>query len=85
LQSIFILLYNRVMNKETYWKGLTTQEKQELADYAGVHYNSLSSVFNGKREASPNLIEKITQYSEGALTKCDIRPDLYPEDVFCKK
>jgi len=76
--------YNQPMKKELYWKGLTPQEKQELAAFSKVHYTYLSGIFAGKTQASPTLVAKIVEYSDGLLNKCEVNSELYPSDVFCK-
>ncbi|HAX1592582.1 TPA: helix-turn-helix domain-containing protein, partial [Escherichia coli] len=40
----------------------------------------LRLVFNGYKKASFVLAKKLEQCTSGAITKSDLRPDIYPKD-----
>lgn len=73
------------MDKKLWWRGLTSAQKHDVADKANVAYHYLSNVMGGRANPSPQLVKNLVDYSNGILTKCDIRPDLYPREIFCKE
>ncbi len=65
------------MDKSKYWRSLTSQEKQALADKLAVTKVYLSNVFNGFVKCSAPLAKKIDKETNGAVTKEILRPDYY--------
>ncbi|MBB6910216.1 helix-turn-helix domain-containing protein, partial [Escherichia coli] len=51
-----------------------------LAGKVGSTPGYLRLVFNGYKKASFVLAKKLEQCTSGAITKSDLRPDIYPKD-----
>ncbi|USX43883.1 helix-turn-helix domain-containing protein [Escherichia coli] len=54
--------------------------KFSLQDSRGGSPGYLRLVFNGYKKASFVLAKKLEQCTSGAITKSDLRPDIYPKD-----
>lgn len=52
--------------------------RQAFADRIGVDLSYLSRLMSGKRRASWQLAGAIEEASGGAVTRHDLRPDIYP-------
>ncbi|ECZ3658503.1 helix-turn-helix domain-containing protein, partial [Salmonella enterica subsp. enterica serovar Typhimurium] len=56
------------------------EQQGELAGKVGSTPGYLRLVFNGYKKASFVLAKKLEQCTSGAITKSDLRPDIYPKD-----
>lgn len=65
---------------KAYWDSLTKEQQGELAGKVGSTPGYLRLVFNGYKKASFVLAKKLEQCTSGAITKSDLRPDIYPKD-----
>ena len=65
------------MDKAKYWRSLSSQEKQALADKLGVEKRYLSNVLNGSSQASAKLSRKISRETGNQVTKKALRPDIF--------
>jgi len=63
----------------TFWKQLRTAERAQLAQQCETQVVYLSQIAYGHRRASGPLAMRIERQSSGAVTRHDLRPDLYPE------
>lgn len=51
----------------------------EFAERIGIDRSTLSRLLNGKRSASWQLAGTIEEATAGAVTRSDLRPDIYAE------
>lgn len=72
--------YNIIMQLSDYIarQGLTFTE---AASALGCTSQYLGRVSRGERQASPALTLKIERWSDGAVTRHELRPDVYPADA----
>ena len=42
---------------------------------------TVSRIAAGKQSPDPDTLNRIVKESDGAVTRADLRPDLYPEEV----
>jgi DNA-binding transcriptional regulator YdaS (Cro superfamily) len=57
---------------------LTKTELEEIAEKAGTSVGYLVQIKNGHRKASPKLVTKIQEATNGKVSREDLRPDLWP-------
>lgn len=65
------------MDLKAFWNTLTRIEREDMAREIGTSPAYLYQVGHGIRRASPSLSRKIETVTEGAVTKEDLRPDLW--------
>lgn len=53
------------------------KERKALALQVGTSVNYLYQLAGGHRQASPELAKKIEEATEGAITKQELRPDIW--------
>ena len=63
-----------------YWDSLTKEQQNQLAGSVGSTPGYLRLVFNGYKKASFSLAKKLEENTSGAITKSDLRPDIYSKD-----
>lgn len=63
-----------------YWDSLTKEQQQTLAGSVGSTPGYLRLVFNGHKKAGFSLAKKLEVNTAGAITKSELRPDIYPHD-----
>lgn len=64
---------------KAYWDSLTKEQQGELAGKVGSTPGYLRLVFNGYKKPVLCWL-KLEQCTSGAITKSDLRPDIYPKD-----
>ncbi|MFC3191092.1 YdaS family helix-turn-helix protein [Pseudocitrobacter faecalis] len=62
-----------------YWDSLTKEQQFSLAGDVGSTHGYLRLVFNGHKKAGFALAKKLEETTSGAITKSDLRPDIYPK------
>ena len=65
------------MDKAKYWRSLSSQQKQALADKLDVKKTYLSNVLNGFSRASSTLAKRISEETGNQITKKALRPDIF--------
>lgn len=55
---------------------------RKLAETVGVQRIYLTQIASGHSRASPGLAQKIHQATGGEVHISDLRPDIYPPEVF---
>lgn len=61
-----------------YWDSLTQQERSQLAKRVGSSAGYLRLVFTGHKKAGFTLAQKLEAETAGAVTRAELRPDIYP-------
>lgn len=61
-----------------YWNSLSLEEREALAEILGSSTGYLRLVFAGHKQAGFLLAQAIEQHTGGAVTKNQLRPDIYP-------
>jgi DNA-binding transcriptional regulator YdaS (Cro superfamily) len=61
-----------------YWDSLTQQERSNLARRVGSSAGYLRLVFTGHKKAGFVLAQRLEVETAGAITKAELRPDIYP-------
>lgn len=62
-----------------YWDSLSKEQQCELAVSVQSTPGYLRLVFNGYKKAGFALAKKLEEITAGAITKSDLRPDIYPK------
>lgn len=62
-----------------YWDSLSKEQQCELAASVKSTPGYLRLVFNGYKKAGFALAKKLEEITAGAITKSDLRPDIYPK------
>ena len=62
-----------------YWDSLSKEQQFELATGVESTPGYLRLVFNGYKKAGFSLAKKLEEITSGAITKSDLRPDIYPK------
>lgn len=62
---------------QAYWKSLTVSQRLALAVLVNSSSGYLRLVFKGHKRASHLLAKKIEAATHGAVTKEQLRPDIY--------
>jgi len=60
-----------------YWDPLTKPEQNALAKKVGSSSGYLRLVFNGYKKAGFSLAQRLEEETAGAVTKSQLRPDIY--------
>lgn len=60
-----------------YWDSLTKEQQELLALNVGSTAGYLRLIFNGYKKAGFSLAKKLEDTTSGAVTKSDLRPDIY--------
>lgn len=60
-----------------FWDSLTKEQQSKLAENVGSTPGYLRLVFNGYKKAGFDLAKKLEKHTSGAITKYDLRPDIY--------
>lgn len=60
-----------------YWDSLTKEQQEHLALNVGSTAGYLRLIFNGYKKAGFSLAKKLEDTTSGAVTKSDLRPDIY--------
>ncbi|EMN1953320.1 transcriptional regulator [Citrobacter koseri] len=66
---------------KAYWNSLTKEQQVHLAENVGSTRDYLRLVFNGHKSAGFNLAIRIEQETGGAITRSELRPDIYQFSV----
>ena len=64
---------------KAYWDSLTKEQQGEVGRKSWLNTGYLRLVFNGYKSQFC-AGEKLEQCTSGAITKSDLRPDIYPKD-----
>jgi len=64
-----------------YWDSLSKTQQDALADEVDSTVGYLRLIFNGYKKAGFSLVKKIDKATAGAVSKSDLRPDIYPQDI----
>ncbi|MFD3250035.1 MULTISPECIES: transcriptional regulator [Rahnella] len=62
---------------KNYWDALTKPEQNALAKKVGSSSGYLRLVFNGYKKAGFSLAQRLEEETAGAVTKSQLRPDIY--------
>ena len=62
---------------KNYWDALTKPEQNALAKNVGSSSGYLRLVFNGYKKAGFSLAQRLEEETAGAVTKSQLRPDIY--------
>ncbi|RKT75653.1 YdaS antitoxin of YdaST toxin-antitoxin system [Rahnella aquatilis] len=62
---------------KNYWDALTKPEQNTLAKKVGSSSGYLRLVFNGYKKAGFSLAQRLEEETAGAVTKGQLRPDIY--------
>jgi len=62
---------------KNYWDALTKPEQNALAKKVGSSRGYLRLVFNGYKKAGFSLAQRLEEETAGAVTKSQLRPDIY--------
>jgi DNA-binding transcriptional regulator YdaS (Cro superfamily) len=62
---------------KNYWDALTKPEQNALAKKVGSSSGYLRLVFNGYKKAGFSLAQRLEEETAGAVTKGQLRPDIY--------
>ena len=65
------------MNLKDYFAGQPYGAKVSLARKIGVSKTWMSQLISGKEQCSPQLANKIQEATNGAVTREDLRPDIF--------
>ncbi|HCT1901099.1 TPA: helix-turn-helix domain-containing protein [Klebsiella aerogenes] len=60
-----------------FWDSLTKEQQSKLAENVGSTPGYLRLVFNGYKKAGFDLAKKLERNTSGAITKYQLRPDIY--------
>jgi len=60
--------------------GIRRQKKKKIAQMVGVTEYALQHWINGRRKPTPIHAVGLEKVLEGAITRYDLRPDIYPEE-----
>lgn len=76
-KAVSVLLAFPVMDMTTYWASLPAEAKTTLAETVGVSRAYLSQIACGFRQGSPRVAIAIEEATDGAVTREEIRPDVF--------
>jgi DNA-binding transcriptional regulator YdaS (Cro superfamily) len=65
------------MSFKSYYDDLSAGQKKELSEKMKVTLGFLSQLATGHRKAGVHVIAKIEKATNGALTRAEIRPDIF--------
>lgn len=65
------------MNPRDYFQTHEREHLEAVAKAAGTNYAYFSQIAYGHRKASPALCQRLEQATELAVTRYDLRPDIY--------
>ena len=65
------------MDKAKYWRSLTSQEKQALADDLGITKDYLGHILKGYSQSSAVMAMSIDKATKHQVTKKALRPDIF--------
>lgn len=68
-----------------YWKNLAPEAKKAFAEKLETSPAYLSQVANGHRNGSPAFAIAIERETGGAVTRAEIRPDIFGVDTFSER
>ncbi|HEJ7928004.1 YdaS family helix-turn-helix protein [Serratia marcescens] len=60
-----------------YWDTLSKSEQNALAKRVGSSSGYLRLIFNGYKKAGFSLAKRIEEETNGKVTRCQLRPDIY--------
>ncbi|HBX0709728.1 TPA: transcriptional regulator [Klebsiella pneumoniae] len=60
-----------------FWDSLTKEQQSKLATNVGSTTGYLRLVFNGYKKAGFDLAKKLEKSTSGAITRSQLRPDIY--------
>lgn len=66
---------------KNYWDALSKPEQNALAKKVGSSSGYLRLVFNGYKKAGFLLAQRLEEESAGAVTKSQLRPDIYGNTI----
>lgn len=67
------------MNLKQYLSGLTPKQRKDYAYRSGTKPVYLVHLANGHSRASAELARRLHEESDGQVSLCELRPDLWPE------
>lgn len=67
------------MKLKEYLASLSADEKRALAERAETEVIYLIQIAGGHSQPSPKLANRIEEASQGAVTRHDLRPDIFGE------
>ena len=62
------------------WMTANGFNDKKVADLTDLHRTSVWKLRKGKRKPEPAVMDKLVAVSHGAITRQELRPDLYPEE-----
>lgn len=68
------------MKFDIWWKYRTATEKRRMAKHLGCSFSTLRQAGQGHYRVSPQLALRIERYTQGDVSRHDLRPDIYPAE-----
>lgn len=62
-----------------FWKSLSIQERESIAIQAGTSAEYLRQVLVYERQPSADMAKRLEEATRGALTRRELRPDLFAD------
>jgi len=70
------------MDMRTYWRSLSAAAKDEMARTLNCNRDYLAQIACGFRKGSPQMARQIESYTNGTVSKHELRPDVFePADA----
>jgi len=69
------------MDMRSYLLGVSPEKREEVAKEADTSVAYLFQLAGGHRKASPDLARSIQSATNGAVTKEELRPDIWGEEA----
>lgn len=64
-----------------YWRALSPEDKRKFAASVGREPDYLAHIANGFKRAGPQLAPLIERATNGAVTRADLRPDIFGQEA----
>ena len=64
----------------TQWMEANGLTDTKVGEIVGLHRTAVWKLRRGLRKPSPKVMDELVRASHGAVTRPELRPDLYPED-----
>lgn len=62
-----------------FWKALTVEQREIIADQAGTSAEYLRQVLVYERQPSADMAKRLEEATQGKLTRRTLRPDLFAD------
>ncbi|PKG50264.1 transcriptional regulator [Halomonas sp. MES3-P3E] len=62
-----------------FWKALTVEQREVIADQAGTTAEYLRQVLVYERQPSADMAKRLEEATQGVLTRRTLRPDLFAD------